>query len=204
MTIESFIAFSGAMTLLAVTPGPGVFASVAQALSGGFRSSLSVISGIILGDILFLMLAVYGLSSVAALLGDLFFAVRLLGGAYLVWLGWRMWTAKPAVFSPPHTAGRRTGGRRFVAGLLITLGNPKVILFYVGFLPTFFDLTGLTSTDVAAGAVAVAVILWVVLGTYAYCASRARRLFSGTRAVRRLNRAAGTVMIGTGFVIATG
>jgi threonine/homoserine/homoserine lactone efflux protein len=202
MTIETTIAFALAMVILAATPGPGVFASVAQALATGFRSSWNVIAGIITGDILFLLLAVFGLSAVARALGELFFIVRLAGGAYLIWLGYRMWTAQPISFSPGSHPNRRNGRQRYLAGLFITLGNPKVILFYVGFLPTFIDLDYLKGIDIMIIAGLVMLILAGVMGFYCYMAGRARRLFASRRATRNLNRCAGTVMIGTGLAIA--
>ena len=139
MTIESILAFSAAMLILAISPGPGVFASVSQALSSGFRSSVGVIGGIIIGDLLFLLLAVFGLSALAYALGDLFFFIKLLGGAYLVWLGYRMWTKAPVQLKEGHGLERRNGWQRFLGGLVITLGNPKVILFYNG-VKSLFDL----------------------------------------------------------------
>ena len=203
MTIETTIAFTLAMTILAVTPGPGVFASVAQALSGGFRSAWNVIAGIIIGDILFLLLAIFGLSAVARVLGEFFFVVRLIGGAYLIWLGYKMWTMQPLAFTANHHANQRSGWQRFLGGLLITLGNPKVILFYVGFLPTFIDLNQLRHIDILVITSIVSLVLAGVMGCYTFMAGRARRLFTSQQAARNLNRTAGTVMIGTGLVIAT-
>ena len=203
MTIETTIAFTLAMTILAVTPGPGVFASVAQALSGGFRSAWNVIAGIIIGDILFLMLAIFGLSAVAKVLGEFFFIVRLIGGAYLIWLGYKMWTTQPLAFTANHKANQRNGWQRFLGGLFITLGNPKVILFYVGFLPTFIDLNHLKHVDILVVASIVTLVLAGVMGCYTFMAGRARLIFTSQRAARNLNRTAGTVMIGTGLVIAT-
>ncbi len=191
------------MLILAATPGPGVFASVAQAISSGFRPSLDVIAGIVFGDILFLLLAVFGLSAFAFVLGEFFFIIKLAGGAYLIWMGWKMWTAKPVLADTEQKLGKRSVRQRFLAGLFITLGNPKVIIFYVGFLPNFMDLTCLTSLDIVIVIGMIALVPTGVLGAYAYFAARARRLFTSRRAVRNLNRSAGTVMIGTGVVIAT-
>ena len=191
------------MLILAATPGPGVFASVAQALSSGFRPSLDVIAGIVFGDILFLLLAVFGLSAFAFVLGEFFFIIKLAGGAYLIWMGWKMWTAKPVLADTEQKLGKRSVRQRFLAGLFITLGNPKVIIFYVGFLPSFMDLTCLTSLDIVIVVGMIALVPTGVLGAYAYFAARSRRLFTSRRAVRKLNRSAGTVMIGTGVVIAT-
>lgn len=203
MGIESIVAFTGAMLVLAASPGPGVFATVAQALSGGFRSALDVIAGIVLGDLVFLLLAVCGLAAVARVMGEFFLIVKMAGAAYLIWLGFRMWCSRPEPVHIERLKSPRSGGKRFLGGLLITLGNPKVILFYVGFLPTFIDLGRLGAADVAVTAAIVASVLTAVMGFYAYWASRMRRLFTSPRAARNLNRGAGTVMIGAGVAIAT-
>ncbi len=203
MTLASTLAFGFAMLILAVTPGPGVFASVAQALSGGFRSSVNVIAGIVLGDLLFLILAIFGLSAIAKAFGQLFFVVKIIGGTYLIWLGYKMWTKQPVPLNSTMDAGTKNGWQRFTGGLFITLSNPKVILFYCGFLPTFMDLAGLRVGDIAITAGVVTVVLSSVMVIYAYAAAQARRLFTSHRATRNLNRGAGTILIGTGAVIAT-
>lgn len=203
MTLESTLAFGLAMLILAATPGPGVFASVAQALSGGFRSSIDVIAGIILGDLLFLMLAILGLSAVAKAFGQLFFIVKIIGGTYLIWLGYKMWTKPPVPLNSTVDAGTKNGWQRFTGGLFITLSNPKVILFYCGFLPTFMDLAGLKVGDIVVAASVITVVLSGVMVIYAYSAAQARRLFTSRRASRNLNRGAATILIGTGAIIAT-
>jgi threonine/homoserine/homoserine lactone efflux protein len=203
MTLESILAFSLAMFILAVTPGPGVFASVSQALSSGFRSSLDLIAGIVVGDLVFLLLAVFGLSAMAHILGELFFIIKLLGGAYLIWLGWKMWTMEPMVFNSNQKFTKHNGWQRFLGGLFLTLGNPKVILFYAGFLPTFIDLSRLKTPDIAVVAGLVSIILSGVLGIYSFTASRAIGLFKSNRAACNFNRSAGTVLIGTGVIVVT-
>jgi threonine/homoserine/homoserine lactone efflux protein len=203
MTIESICAFSLAMFILAVTPGPGVFASASQALASGFRSSLQLIAGIVVGDLVFLLFAVFGLSTIAHILGEFFFIIKILGGAYLIWLGWKMWTREPMVFNSNQKFTKHNGRQRFLAGLLLTLGNPKVILFYAGFLPTFMDLSHLKTLDIAVVAALVTIILSGVLGLYAFTASRALGLFKNFRAAGNLNRSAGTVLIGTGVIVVT-
>ena len=203
MSVESTLAFTLAMLILAATPGPGVFASVAQSLASGFRSSIHVIAGIVVGDLLFLFLAIMGLSAVAYALGELFFIVKIIGGAYLIWLGYKMWTADPVPLNSKMSGGNRNGWQRFLGGLFITLSNPKVILFYCGFLPTFMDLGSLNVADIIIVSAIVTLVLFAVMGIYAYSAARARRLFTSQRATRNLNRGGGAVLIGTGVVIAT-
>jgi threonine/homoserine/homoserine lactone efflux protein len=205
LTIYSALGFAGAMLVLAASPGPGVFATTARALASGFRPALAVVGGIVLGDIIFLLFAVFGLSMVAAILGHLFFIVKVCGGAYLVWLGVKIWLQRPETETDsgaPNPASHAKWGN-FAGGLMITLSNPKVILFYCGFLPTFVDLSTLKPADLGLVAAIVAAVLSGVMSTYAYLASRARKLFTHARAARRLNRAAGGVMVAAGVAIAT-
>ena len=190
------------MLILAASPGPGVFATVARALASGFRPALAVIGGIVLGDIIYLLFAAFGLSMVARALGNLFFIVKICGGAYLIWLGIKIWLQDPEPLCDTPDDDRRCRWGNFISGLVITLSNPKVILFYCGFLPTFLDLSTLTALDLAIVVGIISTVLIGVLGSYAYLASRARKMFTRKRSVRRLNRAAGGVMVAAGVAIA--
>jgi threonine/homoserine/homoserine lactone efflux protein len=202
LTVYSAIGFSVAMLVLAASPGPGVFATTARAMASGFRPALAVIWGIVLGDIIFLLFAAFGLSIVARALGNLFFIVKICGGAYLVWLGIKIWLQNPKTFQNSQNPNSRSKWGNFASGLIITLSNPKVILFYCGFLPTFLDLSALTIVDLTFVVAIITAVLSGVLITYAYLASRARRMFTTERAVKRLNRAAGGVMVAAGVAIA--
>ena len=202
MTIYSAIGFSVAMLVLAASPGPGVFATIARALASGFRPSFAVICGIVLGDVIFLLFAAFGLSMVARALGNLFFIVKICGGAYLIWLGVRIWLQKPEPVTGNQNQNIHSYWGNFATGLVITLSNPKVILFYCGFLPTFLDLSALTFLDLVIVVTIITVVLGCVLGAYAFLASRARRMFTNQQAVKRLNRAAGGVMVAAGIAIA--
>jgi threonine/homoserine/homoserine lactone efflux protein len=202
LTIYSAIGFSAAMLVLAASPGPGVFATIARALASGFRPSLAVICGIVLGDVIFLLFAAFGLSMVARVLGNLFFIVKICGGAYLIWLGVKIWLKKPQSVATSQNLKVHSQWGNLATGLVITLSNPKVILFYCGFLPTFLDLSVLAFTDLIIVVAIIAIVLGGVLGTYGYLASRARKMFTNRQAVRRLNRAAGGVMVATGVAIA--
>ncbi len=201
MTIESTLALTLAVFIFAVTPGPAIFACVAQGLAYGFRSSIGLNLGIVLGDIIFLLFAIFGLTAIAQFLGSLFLIVKFAGGGYLIWLGWKMWKKEPKTFKAAQEVEKRSFKKSFWAGLLLTLGNPKVILFYIGFLPAFMDLSSLTTVDIGIVSVVIATVLTVVNLAYAYSASRARMIFSSQRANRILNRSAGSVMIGAGVVI---
>jgi threonine/homoserine/homoserine lactone efflux protein len=202
VTLFSLAAFAVAMAALAATPGPGVFATVGRALASGFQHAAVVVLGIVIGDLIFLMFAVYGLAAFAQWMGDLFTVVRYLGAAYLIWLGLTLWRSNPANTAVAAVA-EPAWSQNLISGLLITLSNPKVILFYLGFLPAFVDLTRLNGLDTVLLAAVVALVLGGILLAYAYAAANARELLRDSSATRRLNRIAGSLLIITGGVVAT-
>ena len=151
MTLYSAIGFSIAVLVLAASPGPGVFATATRALASGFRPALAVIVGIVLGDIIFLLFIALGLSLAARALGNLFFMLKVCGGAYLIWLGIRIWIQAQGPVSRDQNPDCRSQWGNFVSDLTVTLSNPKVILFYCGFLPTFLDLSALFLDSLPSG-----------------------------------------------------
>ncbi|KHF25105.1 LysE family translocator [Solemya velum gill symbiont] len=202
MTIISTLGLALAMFLLAITPGPGVFATVSKALASGFRHTLPVIMGIVVGDLVFLLFAIYGLAAIAETFNALFTVIKYLGAAYLIWLGVRLWHARISLTDITE-ANYQSGKQSFLGGLSITLGNPKVILFYLGFLPTFVNLGTLATIDVAIVALVVSFVLGSVMLFYAFTASRARLLFKSETAQSRMNKTAGCAMITTGAILLT-
>lgn len=203
MSLLSVFALASAMFILALTPGAGVFATVSRAVTSGLSHASVVVLGIVIGDVIFLLFAIFGLSLLAESLGNLFVFVKYAGGSYLIWLGFIMWTS--------DTTERTVDGvlelswmENFLSGLLITLGNPKVILFYLGFLPTFIDLDRLTVSDMLIVISIVAIVLGGVMMGYAVTADRARLLFSNQQGKQRMNRLAGAVMAVVGGVLIAG
>jgi threonine/homoserine/homoserine lactone efflux protein len=148
MSVISTLALAGAMLLLAITPGPGVFATVARALASGLQHATFVALGIVTGDLIFFLLAIYGLATVAAHLHSLFIMIKYAGAVYLICLGSKLWLSKPENMHIQPAAEYRSRLANFLTGLFVTLGNPKVILFYLGFLPTFVEMTSLSGLDV--------------------------------------------------------
>lgn len=200
MTVYGLSCLSAAMFVLAVTPGPGVFFTVSSAISCGFRRTFFAIAGIVTGDLIFLLFAVYGLSFVAELFYSFFIIVKFIGALYIVWLGFKLLKLKPDV---PGILSLPIKGKvsAFMSGFSITMGNPKVILFYLGFLPAFMNLDKLSFGDVLIIAGVVSFILGSVLMAYALCASSAGFFFKSINARKRLNRISGTIMITTGTLM---
>ena len=202
MTLLSTLSFTVAMLLLAASPGPGVFATVSRSLTSGFRPALIVIAGIILGDIIFLLFAIFGLAILAQTLGKFFVVIKLLGGGYLIWQGIKIFCSSTST-TRNNTKETTSVPGNFASGLFITLGNPKVILFYCGFLPTFVSLSALTLADIFIIITVIVAVLSTVLSTYAWLASSARKLLNTSRQTKRLNQIAGTTMATAGVVIAS-
>lgn len=203
MTLESGIALALATLVFALIPGPGVSAVVSQSLARGFKAGASFTAGLACGDTLYLLTALFGMGWVASRIGPYFVILKWAGAAYLIYLGIRCWTARP----PEHGAGGCeepvNAGRSYLAGLCVTLGNPKAIAFYCGFLPGFVDMTALTAKDVILVVCVILPIIFAVPMGYAWLAARGRGAVRSTRLWKTLNRGAGTVMIGAGAVIAS-
>ncbi len=200
MDFYGTIAFIGAMFLLAASPGPGVFAVVSRALASGFSHASIMIIGVVLGDILYLLAAIYGLGVIAQLLGSFFIIIKYISGLYLIYLGYKIFTSK---VEEHNIQGIKelSNKANFLSGLFITLGNPKVILFYLGFLPAFMDLHHLSNYDILLCTFIVAFVLGVVMHTYAYLAARSRKFFKNKSAMEKLNYISGGVMMGAGGVL---
>lgn len=201
MSIESALSFFVAVLIFGVTPGPGVFAILARSLVNGAGRCWMLALGMTISDILYLIAACLGLAAVATHWSELFTVIRIVGAAYLIYLGWKMWTAP--VNLDANADARQSGMlASFVQGFLISASNPKVILFYIAFLPTFMDLSVLSSADIALAAVLTLIALMIGLMAIALFADKARRWFKSEVATRRLNRSAGSIMVGAGAYLA--
>jgi len=203
LTILSTLGLLLAIIILAATPGPGMFATIARALASGFNQAFAMICGIVAGDIIFLLFAIFGLSIVAKALGNFFFIIKICGGLYLIFLGVKIWYKEPDITNQKHKPDSKTCLANLLGGFLITLSNPKVILFYCGFLPTFLDMSTLTSTDILIIMAIVTTGVTSVLCTYALLATRTRKMFTNKKTYKRFNQAAGGVMAATGIVLVT-
>lgn len=200
MTLAGLLALAGVLFLMALTPGPGVMALIARGMTHGLRPTLIFGLGLVLGDLCYFSFALLGLGVVAREFGWLFTCIRWAGAAYLVWLGLRCLLKDSA--RPCASDVVESKGRSLFSGLALTLGNPKVIAFYCGFLPAFMDLSALTVTDGVIAGCVVGGVVYTVLAGYAFLAVTGGRFFTSRRAYRNMNRGAGLVMIGAGAAVA--
>lgn len=203
MAPESLLTLALAIFIFGASPGPGIFAVVARALASGFWPAMVLALGLAVGDLVWLTAAVSGLTVIVQAIGEAFIVLKVAGGLYLAWLGVKAWRSRPE--TPTAEAPPRRGGvaGTFAGGIAVTLSNPKAILFYLAVLPTILRLETLTAGDVASAGAVVVAVLMIVCGAYAFLADRARRLLRSERAMRRLNRVSGALLIGAGLAVAT-
>jgi threonine/homoserine/homoserine lactone efflux protein len=203
MSPAAFLALSTVVLVAALTPGPAVTAIVARAVTDGLRPALAINAGVVTGDLLFLMLAVTGMTAAARSMGDLFEVLRVAGAAYLAWQGFAYWWTRPR---PTPTIGRsgtheQHFGRNYAAGLLLMFGHVQAMLFYAALLPGFVDLSTLGAADLVLLVVMLIVVIGGVNTGYALLASRARGFFADERAQVALRRAAGTLMFAAAALV---
>ena len=188
----TLLTFTVAYAIAVLVPGPGVAAVVARALGGGFRGAFPMVLGILAGDLVYFVFAVFGLAAVASLFGPVFVIVRWAGAAYLLYIAYRFWTAKPGSeqMKPKNEDWLKT----FLAGFSLTMGNPKTIVFYLAILPTVIPLDQMNPVAFAELTVIVVVVLLIIGCGYAWLASAAREMFKSSKALGRLNKTAGVMM----------
>ncbi|EHK58891.1 LysE family translocator [Allomesorhizobium alhagi] len=203
MTLAGFLAYSLALAIAAAIPGPGVTALVARALGSGFRSALAMSFGLVVGDLTYLTAVVLGLALVAQTFGTVFLVIKWLGVAYLAWLAWSFW--KSGITPETIEARKGKGGlfASFLAGLTVTLGNPKTMIFYLALTPTLVDLRTITLADYMILAALTVMVLLVVLVPYLALAAKARWFLKTPRALKALNRTAAAFMAGAALAIAS-
>lgn len=202
MDLLTLFAFTVAYVVAVLVPGPGVAAIVARALGGGFWSAMPMIIGILIGDLIYLVFALFGLAAIATYFGAVFVVVRWAGALYLLYIAWQFWTAKPG----SEQLGPRKKEpwvRTFLAGFALTMGNPKTIVFYLALLPTVVPLDRPMTALGFAELTAIVVVVLLAIGCgYAGLAAWAREFFISPVAIRRMNRTAGVIMASAAAFVA--
>ncbi|MEM8797509.1 MAG: LysE family translocator [Pseudomonadota bacterium] len=200
LPIESLLAFALIYLVDSLTPGPAVAMVTVRGATMGVKRTAPFIFGLVVGDLILFAIAAAGLIALAAALGPLFIVIKWAGIAYLLYLAYRLWNAKPVSLPPPPQKGE--GWRTFGIALLLPLGNPKAVGFYIALLPTVMDVTTLTIAAYFELSVLIVLIWAGSLFGYAIAASKAGRLLRAPRAQRVLNRTSACTMVGVAGTIA--
>ncbi|PWJ92998.1 threonine/homoserine/homoserine lactone efflux protein [Mesorhizobium loti] len=200
MDLATILAFAAAFFVYAASPGPDNMTIVARTISSGAASGIAYGAGTVVGILIFLILAAFGLSIIAAKMTLVMTVLRYGGAAYLIWMGIRLWTAMPVVPELQPVSGRHGLLTIFATGIALNLGNPKMPLFYVALLPNVVGAS-LNAGHLGVLMIVILTVEVVVIGGHVILAGRVRNLLRTPKIVRRVNRAAGGVMIGAGLAV---
>ncbi len=202
MSLEIWIAFVVASTVLLVVPGPTIMLSVSYALGRGRGVALAAVPGVVLGDFVAMTASLLGAGAVLAASATLFTIMKLAGAAYLIWLGIKLWRSPPQAAAPE--AGQDRADRWAICrnAFVVTALNPKSIVFFVAFVPQFVDPAAavlpqfviLEATFLALAGLSIT--LWIVL------AGQLRQVFLRPGGLRLVNRVGGGFLIGAGALTA--
>ena len=200
MTLNGLIIFAAVYFATVATPGPGVAALLARVLGQGLTGVAPFIAGYFVGDMVWLAFAATGLAIVAKTFAVAFTAIKFAGAAYLLYLAWRMATAPVAAGLAPPPVSR--GWRAFLGALSLTLGNPKVMIFFLSIMPLAIDIKTLTPLKLIELAAVSAAVIFSTLAAYALAANRVRTFLRSTRAMKLVHRLAGGLMAGVAVAVA--
>lgn len=199
MTIEIYLAYVLACLVITIIPGPTVTLIVANSLTHGTRAGLLNVLGTQFGLGLMMLVLAVGLTSLIATMGLWFDWLRLIGAAYLIWLGWKLLRSSGGLARPSAAPAPRGG---FVLqGFLVLLGNPKALLWFGAFIPQFVDPSGDYVRQVVLLGLTAMAAAAISDGGYALLAGGTRSLMSQSR-VRLVSRIGGLCLIGGGAWLA--
>lgn len=153
---------------LALTPDGSSLLVCAKTLHGGLKNAFSALLGIILGDLIFILIAIYGLGLLAKLPAKLWLLFQLLATGYLLWLGWQLWRAQERKLQ--FSSNPASLINSFNSGLSLTLADPKAIAFYLSYLPTVLAIETIKLRDVFSILACTIAALFLAKGLYALLA----------------------------------
>ncbi|MCX7340914.1 MAG: LysE family translocator [Hyphomicrobiales bacterium] len=203
MDIAALMLFAGVYLAAVASPGPGLAAVVGRGLGQGLFAAPAFVAGFVVGDLIWFTVAATGLAVLAKSFEALFLAIRYAGCAYLIFMAWKIWTAPVKAAEVAAAAGKARSWPSFLGSLSLTLGNPKVIVFFLSIMPLVIDPKAITPLVFAEMAVVIVLVITPVMATALVLANRARRIFTSQTSLRRINRVTATVMAGAAAVIAT-
>jgi len=198
MSFENWAAFAAASAVLLVIPGPTVLLVVSYALGQGWRAALPMAVGVALGDFTAMTLSMLGIGALLAASAAIFTVLKLIGAAYLVYLGVKLFRAGGTLKAEPRTDAA-SAGRMVAHAWLVTALNPKAITFFIAFLPQFIDRDAAFLPQMLVFEATFLALAFANAFGYALVAARARKAVRSERAIRAFNRAGGTLLVGAGI-----
>jgi threonine/homoserine/homoserine lactone efflux protein len=202
MDLSALLIFAGALALAAGSPGPSIAALVARVIARGHQGVIPFVAAMWIGEAIWLALAVFGLSVIAQTFHWAFLIIKYMGLAYLAYLAYKMWTA-PVTVKEGELPPSDSSFRMFLTGLAITLGNPKIMIFYMALLPTIIDLGHVSLVGWGELTFTMFLVLAAIDLSYVFLAARARQFIRSAKAMRLANRCSALAMGGAAVTMAT-
>jgi homoserine/homoserine lactone efflux protein len=203
MTWQIWLLFVITEAVLSMTPGPAVLYVLSQAIRRGPGKSVWASWGILSANAMYFALSATSLGAVIVASYKLFFLIKWLGAAYLVYLGLCSFFGKSSVLSlPDEKSDSRTGPRILRDGFLLQAANPKALLFFTAILPQFIDARHNVVFQVLVLGISSVVVEFVILSIYGQLAGRALSTARSPRFEKLTNRVAGSLLIGAGVGLA--
>jgi threonine/homoserine/homoserine lactone efflux protein len=204
MSLEAWLAFAAASAIMLAIPGPTILLVVSYALGHGRKTALATVSGVALGDFTAMTASLFGLGALLAASATLFTVLKWIGGAYLIWLGIKLWRA-PIIAGPMadnDNLPEEKSLKIFLHAYVVTALNPKSIVFFVAFVPQFLDPALPFLGQMLIMEATFLVLATINASTYALAAHAARGLIRKASVQRTVNRTGGTLLIAAGAVTA--
>lgn len=204
MPIENWLAFVAASAVMLAIPGPTMLLVISYALSHGLKVAAATVAGVALGDFTAMTASMLGLGALLATSAAAFTVLKWIGAAYLVYLGIKLWRAPvgEATETEATAETNEPASRIFLHTYVVTALNPKSIVFFVAFLPQFFDLTHPLPLQMVILEVTFLVLATLNAALYGLLASMARETVRKPTVRRIVNRTGGSLMIGAGLLAA--
>lgn len=196
MSIELYLAFLAATIILLIIPGPTITLIVTTAIYRGQTAAMAMVPGVFFGDLVAASLSLMGVGAILSASAALFTLLKWCGALYLIYLGVAMWRQKPedTAFEEPS---RKDKSRLSQTAFLVTVLNPKSILFFIAFLPQFINPAHAAWPQLILLGATFVILGGLNAAAYAWAAGRSAGLFS-TRARLWMQRTGGTCLIGAG------
>jgi threonine/homoserine/homoserine lactone efflux protein len=202
MDITGLLLFASVYFVAVASPGPGIAAVVARGLGQGLQAAPAFIAGFVIGDLIWFTIAATGLAVIAQTFETLFLVIKYAGCLYLLFMAWKIWTAPVKTGDVAAATGRVRSLPSFLGSLSLTLGNPKVIVFFLSLMPLVVDVKAITPLVFVEMAAVIILVFTPVLAFTLLLANRARRVFTSETALRRINRGTAGIMAGAAVAIA--
>jgi threonine/homoserine/homoserine lactone efflux protein len=202
VSTELWVAFMAAASIMILIPGPTTMMVLGHTMAGGPRNGALSLIGVTLGDICAITLSMLGFSALLAASAEAFTAMKWIGAVYLVYLGIKLWRAPPMDLMPANM-GKSSAREAILQTFLVTLLNPKGILFFAAFLPQFIDPTRPLWPQVAVLTLTMNVLAASIQGCWIVMMGQARNRIVSPRVLKNMNRAGGAMLVGAGMLTAT-